>query len=161
MRELPSEQPLAVVTADFYVDDRARRGRARKFHRKVLLGAALRLGFDEYAPRITHFGAEMRAQRQRAVKPQPLRALFDGAAIELRHARRRRSRPRRKRKDMKLRQSALVDQVERAREHWLRLGREAGDDIGAEHNVGTDAAQQPAERDRVLAGVPPLHALED
>ena len=155
MRELPSEQPLAVVTADFYVDDRARRGRARKFHRKVLLGAALRLGFDEYAPRITHFRVEMPAQRQRAVKPQPLRALFDGAAIELRHARRRRSRPRRKWKYVKVRQSAFVDQVERARKHLLRFGRETGDDVGAEHDVGTNAAQLPAESDSVVAGVPP------
>ena len=94
MRELRSEQTLAVMTVDLYADDRARRGRARKFHRKVLLGAALRLGFDEYAPRITHFRVEMPAQRQRAMSAEPLRTLFDGAPIKLRHARRRRSRPR-------------------------------------------------------------------
>ena len=62
---------------------------------------------------------------------------------------------------MKVRQSAFVDQVERARKHLLRFGRETGDDVGAEHDVGTNAAQLPAERDSVVAGVPPLHALED
>ena len=62
---------------------------------------------------------------------------------------------------MKVRQSAFVDQIERARKHFLRLGRKAGDDVGAEHNVGPYAAQQPAEIDGISARVPALHALEN
>ena len=43
----------------------------------------------------------------------------------------------------------------------LGLGREAGDDVGAEHHVGPQPPHLLAERDRVGAQMPPLHALED
>ena len=60
-----------------------------------------------------------------------------------------------------MRQPAFVDEIERAREHRLGLGREAGDDVAAEHDVGPQPPHLIAERDRVGAQVPPLHALED
>ena len=60
-----------------------------------------------------------------------------------------------------MRQPAFVHQIERAREHLLGLGREAGDDVGAEHHVGPQPPHRVAERDGVGARMPPLHALED
>ena len=62
---------------------------------------------------------------------------------------------------MQLRQPAFVDQIERAREHLLGLGRETGDDVGAEHDIGPQPAHLVAERDGIGARMPPLHALED
>ena len=62
---------------------------------------------------------------------------------------------------MQLRQAAFVDQIERTREHILALGREAGDDVGAEGDVRPQLAHRIAERDRLLARMPALHALED
>ena len=48
-------------------------------------------------------------------------------------------------KDVQVGQPALVDDAHRVGEHLLRLGREAGDEIGAEHDVG---AQRGARRRR-------------
>ena len=62
---------------------------------------------------------------------------------------------------MQMRQPAVVDEVERAREHLFRLGRKADDEIGAEDDVGPRRAQRVAEADRVLARMAPLHALQD
>ena len=62
---------------------------------------------------------------------------------------------------MQMREAAFVDEIERARKHRLRLGREAGDDVGAEHDVRTQPAHLRAERDGVGAKMPALHALED
>ena len=69
--------------------------------------------------------------------------------------------PRRERKDVQMGEPAFVDQVERARKHRLGLGRKARDDVGAEHHVRPQPPHLVAERDRVGAQVPPLHALED
>src|SRR5581483_12131297 len=82
-------------------------------------------------------------------------------AIKLRHARGRRSRPRRERKHVKVRQSALADQIERAPKHLLGLGGKTSDDIGAEYHVRAQAAQRLAKLDGILARVPALHALEN
>ena len=43
----------------------------------------------------------------------------------------------------------------------LGLGREAGDDVAAEHDVGPQPPHLLAERDRVGARMAALHALED
>ena len=62
---------------------------------------------------------------------------------------------------MKLRQPAFVDQIERAGEHRLGLGREAGDDVAAEGHVRPQPPHLIAEGDGVGARVAALHALED
>ena len=62
---------------------------------------------------------------------------------------------------MQMRQPAVVHEIERARKHRLGLGREAGDDIGAEHDVRPQPPQLSAERNGIGARMPPLHALED
>ena len=64
-------------------------------------------------------------------------------------------------KTCKVRQAAFVHEIERAHEHRLGLGRKSGDDVGAEHHVRPQPPHLFAERDRVGAQVPPLHALED
>ena len=60
-----------------------------------------------------------------------------------------------------MRQPAFVDEVERTREHRLGLGREARDDVAAEHHVRPQPPHLVAERDRIGAQMAPLHALED
>ena len=50
---------------------------------------------------------------------------------------------------------------ERAREGRFALGREAGDDIGAERHVGPRGAQARGDGVRVRDAVAPLHARED
>ena len=103
----------------------------------------------------------MAAQRRLALLAQPARAILDDIARDLRHPRRRRAGPRRERKHVKLRQAALVDQVERAREHVFGLGRKARNDVAAERHVGPQPPHLLAERNGVGARMPALHALED
>ena len=104
---------------------------------------------------------EMPCKRRLAFLAQPAGALFDDSALELRHPGRRRAGPWGERKHVQLRQPACIDEVERASEHLLRLGRETGDDVGAESNVGTKLPHVGAKSDGILARMPPLHALED
>ena len=126
-----------------------------------LLGVADAAALGQHKSPCADLRVEMSAQRRIALFAQDAGALLDDVACELRHARGRRAGPRRKRKDMQLRQPAFVDEIERAREHIVALGREAGDDVGAEGDVGPQPAHPVAERDGVSARMPPLHALED
>ena len=108
-----------------------------------------------------HLRIEMPAQRRLAFCAQPARAILDDVGCKLGHARGRRPRPRRERKHMQMRQPAFLDQIERAGEHVLGFGREAGDDVAAEHHVGPQAAHLLAEGDGIGAQVPALHPLQD
>ena len=56
-------------------------------------------------------------------------------------------------------QSSTIDEA--VLEHRLALGREAGDEIGAEDDVGAQAADVGGEAHGVGAQMPALHALED
>ena len=56
---------------------------------------------------------------------------------------------------------AFRDEIERAGEHRLILGREAGDEIGAEDDIGAQGADLGAEANGVVTAVAALHALED
>ena len=60
---------------------------------------------------------------------------------------------------MQERKTALVDQLQRADEHLLGLGRKSGDDIGAERDVGPQPAHLGAKLNGVVTGMPPLHPL--
>ncbi len=62
---------------------------------------------------------------------------------------------------MKLREVALIDQVEGAAEHVLGLGRKSRNDIRTENDIGPQPAHLFAERNRVRARVPALHPLEN
>ena len=62
---------------------------------------------------------------------------------------------------MELSQPTFIDQIERAGEHGFGLGRESGDNVGAENDVGTQPARLLAERNCIATRVPPLHALEN
>ena len=116
---------------------------------------------DQHAALTADFSVKMPAQRERAARTQLLRPLFHDTAVELRHARRRRARPRRKRKDVQTRQPAVIDQFERVFEHGLGLGRKADDDVSTEDHVRPQPAQSFAECDCVRPRMPALHALED
>ena len=58
-------------------------------------------------------------------------------------------------------QPAFLDDLFRVLEHRVGLGREAGDDVGAEDDVGAQFAHILAEADRLVAQMPALHALQD
>jgi hypothetical protein len=58
-------------------------------------------------------------------------------------------------------ETRLLDQLQRVFERLVGLGREAGDQVGAEGGVGTHAAHFGDQLQRVLAAVAALHALED
>jgi hypothetical protein len=62
---------------------------------------------------------------------------------------------------MQVRETAVVDQRHGVGEHRFGLGREAGDEIGAEHHVRAQAARFGGERDGLGAAVAALHALQD
>jgi len=62
---------------------------------------------------------------------------------------------------VKMRQPARIHEVEGARKHLLGFRGKAGDQIGAEHEVGAARAQVRAKRDGIGAAVPPLHAPQD
>ena len=94
-------------------------------------------------------------------RAQSLGAFLDLLARYLRHPRRRRARPRRIGKHMQEGQIALFHQILRAREHVLGLGRKARDDIGAERDVRPQPPHLRAEIDRIGAGMPPLHPLQN
>ena len=83
--------------------------------------------------------------------PQPRRPLLDAARGDLRHARRRRARARREREDVQEGQAAVVDEPQRVGEHRLGLGREAGDQVGAEDDVRPQPPRLLAEADGVGA----------
>src|SRR5262249_31902162 len=105
-----------------------------------MLGAAKLARLREHAPPRADLAVEMARERLRALRAQPPRPLLRHCPRHLRHARRRRAGPGREWEYVKIRETAVVDEVERAREHRLGLGREAGDDVGTEHDV---AAQPP------------------
>ena len=50
-----------------------------------------------------------------------------------------------------MRQPAFVHEIERAGEHVVALGREPGDDVAAEYDVGPQPPHLIAERDRIGA----------
>ena len=57
--------------------------------------------------------------------------------------------------------AAFRNDAKAAAKHVLGLGREAGDQIGAERDVGTELASAACRGDRLGAAVAPLHALQD
>ena len=58
-------------------------------------------------------------------------------------------------------EAAFLDQRHGVGEHLFAFGRETGDQIGAEHDVGPEVARLAAEADRIVAQMPALHALQD
>ena len=62
---------------------------------------------------------------------------------------------------MQMHELTFSDEIERAGEHLLGLGRKAGDQIGAEHDIGAQPAHLATERNRIGAQVTALHAFED
>ena len=130
-------------------------------HRRELRRARDAAALGQHAAARADFAIEMAAQRRLALLAQAAGAVLDDVARDLRHPRRRRAGPRRERKDVKLRQPAFVDQIERAGKHLLGLGRKARDDVAAERHIGPQPPHLIAERNRVGAQMPALHALED
>ena len=62
---------------------------------------------------------------------------------------------------MNVRQLAFLDERQRILKHLFRFGREAGDEIGPEHDIGPRPLEPGAEADRVGAAVAALHSLQD
>jgi hypothetical protein len=62
---------------------------------------------------------------------------------------------------MDMRQRAFLDDLLRIGEHFVGLGRKAGDDVGSKHDAGAQLAHRLAEADRLLAPMAAFHALQD
>ena len=56
---------------------------------------------------------------------------------------------------------AFADQILRAREHLLGLGRKARDDVGAERDIRPQPPHLRAELDRVAPRMPPFHPFQN
>ena len=97
-----------------------------------LLGPPDAAVLDQQAADATLLGGEVGGERGGALFAEAGGAFVDQPAVELRHARRGRSRPRREREDVEMGQAAFLDDRERAFGHRLGLGGEAGDEVGAE-----------------------------
>ena len=116
-------------------------GRRKDDWREVLaVPAALRLG--QHLAQRADLAIEVVAQRPFAMPSQPRGAVLDDVAGDLRHTRGRRAGPRRIWEDVETRDPALINEIEGAAEHVLGLGREPGNDVGAEHQAGTQPAQR-------------------
>src|SRR5262245_34330394 len=112
----------------------ASRQRSAKTYPCEMLGAAEFIGFDQYLPPCANLRIEMMAQRRFAFFAQSASTRLDDLSPDLRHSRGGGAGPRREWKDVKMREPARVDEIERTREHILALGRESGDDIAAKHD---------------------------
>src|SRR5262245_52046974 len=143
-KELP-----AVVSGDGDIEDDPRLHRRGKARAGEMLGAAELTGFGQGAMPAAHLRVEMTAQRRLAFFAQPPGAVLDHLAPDLRHARGGRAGPRRERKDVEMREPACIDEIERALEHVLGLGREPGDDVAAEDDVRPQSPHRIAEGDGV------------
>ncbi len=130
-------------------------------HRREAGRAADAAALDQEGPRRADQRQVTRSRRRFAFDAQRGGAVLDRLAVELRHARGGRAGPHAEAEDVQVRQAGLVDKVHRAPEHRVGLGREAGDEIGAERGVGPQPAHGVAERDGVGAAMAALHALED
>ena len=108
------------------------------------------LSVSTHSPR-ADLGRKVPRERRCAPVAQAPRPLLHDLAGDLRHARRGRAGPGREREDVEMGQAAFVDEIERAGEHRLGLGREAGDDVGAEHHVRPQPPDLVAEPDRIGA----------
>ena len=62
---------------------------------------------------------------------------------------------------MQMRQAQVTDGAERIVEHFIRFRREARDQVGAEHGVGTRLPCTPNGLKSIGAAVATFHALED
>src|SRR6516162_11699861 len=155
-KELP-----AVMPGDGDVEDDPRLYRRRKARVREVLGAAELTGLGQDAVPAAHLRIEMTAQRRRALFAQPPGTVLDHLAADLRHARGGRAGPWRERKHVEMREPACIDDIERAREHVLGLGREPGDDVAAEDYVRPQSPHRFAEGDGIGAQMPALHALQD
>ena len=144
------QQLLAVVRGDFQFNDRAGFGRSREPDRRELLGAALLVRFDQHAAYRADLGIEMPPQCQRAalaqtLRPRPSRSRARSCGMRAAGVPGRGENGKTCRcvsPHSSTRSSELV-------EHRFGLGREAGDHVGAEHDVRAQPAQRIAERDGI------------
>ena len=120
--------------------------RPARRHRGEMLGAAEAVALDQdcasrpTTPRLRN-RRRLRAGFCRRRAARSLRTI----ARHLRHARGRRARARAKGKTCRKVRPALLDERQRVLEHRLGLGREAGDEVGAEGDVGPQRARTGAE----------------
>src|SRR3981081_800601 len=94
------DQLPAIVPDQRDLDDDAGLDRRIEANFREMLGATAVARFHQHASRCSDLGVEMAGERRRALLAQAPRALLDGGAIDLRHARRRRAWARRERKDV-------------------------------------------------------------
>src|SRR5581483_2099825 len=101
------QQLSAVVAVNSQSDDAAGLAGRCESDLGELLGAPNIARFRKHAPRAADFGIEMTAKHKCAPLAQPCRTLLDYVTRQLGHVRSRRLRPRRKRKNVQVRQAAF------------------------------------------------------
>src|SRR5690242_6858799 len=109
----------AIVRHYSKIENNAGLDRSDKPYRRKLLRPSKRMRLCKHAAAAANLAFKVTAESDFAFFTQASRAFFDDRTVNLRHACRRCTRPRRKRKDMELRQPAGVDQIERTHEHVL------------------------------------------
>ena len=150
-----------VVTGHGDVEDGPGHHRRGEPHRGELRSARHAVHLGEHQTACADLAVKMSPQRRLAFSTEPPGAVLDHVVGDLRHPGRRCAGPRRERKNVKLRQPARIDQIERAFKHRLGLGRDTRDDVAAERDVGAEPQHLRAERNGVGARVAALHPLED
>src|SRR5690606_12482560 len=110
-------------------------GATRDGHQREAYGAAETLALDQHTLDAPQERIEMPVIRCLAGLAKTGRALLHHLSPHLRHARRRRPLSRAKRKNMQVRQPALLDDTQRILEHGIGLGGKTGNDIRPEHDA--------------------------
>ena len=84
--------------------------------------------------------AQVTNERRLALGPQARGAVLDEGAVELRHPRGGRSRARAEGEDVNVGEPRIGDERQGVGEHFFVFRREAGDQVGAEGDVGAHGA---------------------
>ncbi len=117
--------------------------------------------FDEGFGDAADLAVQVAGERRVAGGAQPGGAVLHDAGGDLRHARRRRPRPRAVRKNVQEGEVRGFDERDGVLERCVGLGGEAGDEVGAEGSVGPRAAHSLDQRQRIGRRVAAFHALQD
>src|SRR4029079_10480162 len=117
----------------------------REFRRGEMFRAARGFGLDKYRAQGADLFLEKRIEPLLAFRAQSAGALLDEGLRELRHAGGGCSGPRGEGEDMQISEAAFLDELERVLEHIVGLCREAGNDVGAENDVGSQLAHRLAK----------------
>ncbi len=138
-----------------------RRSRPLETDRRIAGGAATAGGLDQHLLDMADAPRQCGGERGGAGFPQTRRAFANDGGISSRHPRRRGTRTRAVREHVDEGEAAFRDQLQGIAKHCLGLGREAGDQVGAERDVRAQRLGAACCLDGLRPAVAALHALQD